>query len=173
MKRCDTNLTFHEVHNFCNPKARFTPQRTVWHVAQRYDTLRHFGWQARLVGRVVWTGLNTYNSNLSNMWLTWHCCCCLLRDEGAVYDKESPTWMALARISMLCNRAEFRAGQENIPVLKRSLLSCLTTSIKSRKKQTQFWPTVYSFPIHEPKQNWDSVILSSIRLSKCNAYYLS
>ena len=41
--------------------------------------------------------------------------------QGAVYDKESPTWMALARISMLCNRAEFRAGQENIPVLKRSL----------------------------------------------------
>jgi hypothetical protein len=41
---------------------------------------------------------------------------------GAVYNKDSPTWMALARISMLCNRAEFKAGQEEIPVLKRYVL---------------------------------------------------
>jgi len=45
-----------------------------------------------------------------------------VRCSGAVYNKESPTWMALARICMLCNRAEFRAGQENVPVLKRSLI---------------------------------------------------
>jgi len=29
------------------------------------------------------------------------------------------TWMALSRISMLCNRAEFQTGQEQFPVLKR------------------------------------------------------
>jgi len=27
--------------------------------------------------------------------------------------------MALSRISMLCNRAEFKGDQENVPVLKR------------------------------------------------------
>jgi len=48
---------------------------------------------------------------------------CQVLCAGAVYDKESPTWMALARIAMLCNRAEFRAGQENVPVLKRSVSS--------------------------------------------------
>ena len=37
----------------------------------------------------------------------------------AVYNRNSPTWMALARIAMLCNRAEFKSGQEDIPVLKR------------------------------------------------------
>ncbi|TGZ59299.1 hypothetical protein CRM22_009160 [Opisthorchis felineus] len=36
----------------------------------------------------------------------------------ANYDKSSPTWMALARIAMLCNRAEFIVGEENKPVLK-------------------------------------------------------
>jgi len=51
--------------------------------------------------------------------------CC----EGAVYNKESPTWMALARVCMLCNRAEFRAGQENVPVLKRSLQQSLVNHL--------------------------------------------
>ncbi|PVD27594.1 hypothetical protein C0Q70_12758 [Pomacea canaliculata] len=34
-------------------------------------------------------------------------------------DRDDPTFTALARVAMLCNRAEFKAGQENIPVLKR------------------------------------------------------
>jgi len=29
------------------------------------------------------------------------------------------TWVALSRIAMLCNRAEFIAGQDLTPVLKR------------------------------------------------------
>ena len=29
------------------------------------------------------------------------------------------TWVALSRIAMLCNRAEFQTGQEQVPVLKR------------------------------------------------------
>lgn len=32
---------------------------------------------------------------------------------------QKPTFMALARIGMLCNRAEFFAGQDNVPILKR------------------------------------------------------
>ena len=37
----------------------------------------------------------------------------------ATYDKDSTTWMTLARVAMLCNRAEFKIGQENLPILKR------------------------------------------------------
>lgn len=37
----------------------------------------------------------------------------------ATYGKNDESWMALSRISMLCNRAEFKAEQDNVPVLKR------------------------------------------------------
>lgn len=39
--------------------------------------------------------------------------------SDAAYSSTDETWMALARISMLCNRAEFIANQEHLPVLKR------------------------------------------------------
>ena len=47
-----------------------------------------------------------------------------LSATDAMYNKNSPTWMALARIAMLCNRAEFKSGQEGVPVLKRSDFTC-------------------------------------------------
>ncbi|XP_059138718.1 sodium/potassium-transporting ATPase subunit alpha-like [Physella acuta] len=58
--------------------------------------------------------------------------------SNASYSRTDPTWMSLARISMLCNRAEFKVGQENVPVLKRecngdasesALLKCVELSI--------------------------------------------
>jgi sodium/potassium-transporting ATPase subunit alpha len=58
--------------------------------------------------------------------------------SNAAYDRNSPTWMALARIAMLCNRAEFKTGQDGVPVLKRecngdasesALLKCVELSI--------------------------------------------
>ena len=58
--------------------------------------------------------------------------------KDATYDRESPTWMALARVGMLCNRAEFKTGQHSLPVLKRecngdasesALLKCVELSI--------------------------------------------
>ena len=39
--------------------------------------------------------------------------------SDATYSRNDPTWLALARISMLCNRAEFKVDQEDVPVLKR------------------------------------------------------
>jgi len=39
--------------------------------------------------------------------------------SGAQYGNTVPTWNALARIAMLCNRAEFKTGQDQTPVLKR------------------------------------------------------
>uniref|UniRef100_A0A8D2MMI0 Sodium/potassium-transporting ATPase subunit alpha n=1 Tax=Zonotrichia albicollis TaxID=44394 RepID=A0A8D2MMI0_ZONAL len=35
------------------------------------------------------------------------------------FDQSSPTWTALSKIVTLCNRAEFRPGQENLPIMKR------------------------------------------------------
>merc|ERR1712226_1743030 len=58
--------------------------------------------------------------------------------SNATYDTHSPTWQALARVSMLCNRAEFKPDQDNVPVLKRecngdasesALLKCVELSI--------------------------------------------
>jgi len=58
--------------------------------------------------------------------------------SSATYNRTSPTWMALARVAMLCNRAEFKQGQESVPVLKRecngdasesALLKCVELSI--------------------------------------------
>merc|ERR1719497_281172 len=39
--------------------------------------------------------------------------------SGIAHDKASQTWSALARVGGLCNRAEFRAGQEEFPILKK------------------------------------------------------
>ncbi|XP_075045674.1 sodium/potassium-transporting ATPase subunit alpha-3 isoform X2 [Mixophyes fleayi] len=62
--------------------------------------------------------------------------------SGASFDKSSPTWVALARIAALCNRAVFKAGNDNIPILKRdvagdasesALLKCIELSCGSVK----------------------------------------
>jgi len=37
----------------------------------------------------------------------------------AEYDSKSATWMALSRIAALCNTAQFKPDQENIPVIDR------------------------------------------------------
>merc|ERR1712193_207907 len=39
--------------------------------------------------------------------------------SGIAHDKGSSTWMALERIAGLCNRAEFKGNQEDVPILKR------------------------------------------------------
>jgi len=39
--------------------------------------------------------------------------------SGVQYDRSSPGFRALARIATLCNRAEFKAGQDGVPILKK------------------------------------------------------
>ncbi|XP_042906175.1 sodium/potassium-transporting ATPase subunit alpha-B isoform X1 [Parasteatoda tepidariorum] len=39
--------------------------------------------------------------------------------SGLQYDKTSSGWKALSRVARLCSRAEFKPGQENVPILKR------------------------------------------------------
>lgn len=55
--------------------------------------------------------------NIVNHILNIHLCIVFFID--AEYSQKNPTWVALARVAMLCNRAEFRVGQENVPILKR------------------------------------------------------
>lgn len=64
------------------------------------------------------------------------------KSAGTSFDKSSVTWASLARIAALCNRAVFKAGQENMPILKRevagdasesALLKCIELSCGSVK----------------------------------------
>merc|ERR1711994_1046207 len=41
--------------------------------------------------------------------------------SGVSMNKNAEGWKALSRVSALCNRAEFKPGQENIPILKREV----------------------------------------------------
>jgi sodium/potassium-transporting ATPase subunit alpha len=94
--------------------------------------------------------------------------------QDAAYDNTTPTWQSLARIAMLCNRAEFKVGQENVPVLKRecngdasesALLKCVELSIgnvttfrKKNKKivEIPFNSTnKYQVSIHETEDSGD------------------
>lgn len=41
--------------------------------------------------------------------------------SGVQYDRTSPGFRALSRIATLCNRAEFKGGQEGVPILKKEV----------------------------------------------------
>jgi len=41
--------------------------------------------------------------------------------SGKSFDKSAPGWLALSKIARLCNRAEFKTGQEGTPILKREV----------------------------------------------------
>merc|ERR1712115_492201 len=41
--------------------------------------------------------------------------------SGNAFDKHAPGWRLLERIACLCNRAEFKGGQNEIPILKREV----------------------------------------------------
>uniref|UniRef100_A0A8B9T4J2 Sodium/potassium-transporting ATPase subunit alpha n=1 Tax=Anas platyrhynchos TaxID=8839 RepID=A0A8B9T4J2_ANAPL len=42
--------------------------------------------------------------------------------SGQSFDQSSETWTLLSRVVTLCNRAQFKAGQENVPVAKREVI---------------------------------------------------
>merc|ERR1712156_91051 len=43
--------------------------------------------------------------------------------SGSAFDKNAPGWKTLERVACLCNRAEFKGGQNEIPILKCTELS--------------------------------------------------
>ncbi|RZF46631.1 hypothetical protein LSTR_LSTR002963 [Laodelphax striatellus] len=88
--------------------------------------------------------------------------------SGVQYDRTSPGFKALARIATLCNRAEFKGGQEGVPILKKevngdaseaALLKCMelalgdVMSIRRRNRKVCEVPfnstNKYQVSIHE------------------------
>jgi hypothetical protein len=55
---------------------------------------------------------------LENIFCTMSCTN-LFEISGVQYDRTSPGFKALARIAALCNRAEFKPGQDGVPILKK------------------------------------------------------
>ncbi|KAK3598325.1 hypothetical protein CHS0354_015336 [Potamilus streckersoni] len=115
--------------------------------------------------------------------------------SNATYSRNDPTWIALARISMLCNRAEFKTGQEEVPVLKRecngdasesALLKCVelsignVTSFRQRNKKIAEIPfnssNKYQVSIHETEDPNDPRYLLVMKgaperiLDRCSSY---
>ncbi|XP_026817453.1 sodium/potassium-transporting ATPase subunit alpha-like isoform X3 [Rhopalosiphum maidis] len=95
--------------------------------------------------------------------------------SGVQYDRSSPGFRALARIATLCNRAEFKAGQDGVPILKKevngdasesALLKCMTLalgdvmSIRRRNRKVCEIPfnstNKYQVSIHENEDSSDS-----------------
>ncbi|XP_067849038.1 sodium/potassium-transporting ATPase subunit alpha [Heptranchias perlo] len=77
--------------------------------------------------------------------------------SGAAFDKTSATWSALSRIASLCNRAVFQAGQENVPILKRSvagdasesaLLKCIELCCGSVQQVRDRNPKIVEIPFN-------------------------
>ncbi|GAA27822.2 Na+/K+ transporting ATPase subunit alpha K01539 sodium/potassium-transporting ATPase subunit alpha, partial [Clonorchis sinensis] len=101
--------------------------------------------QNRMTVAHMWFDNNIYNADTTD-------------DQSiANYDKSSPTWMALARIAMLCNRAEFKVGEENKPVLKRecngdasesALLKCVELSFGGVTEYRRQNPKVAEIPFN-------------------------
>uniref|UniRef100_A0A6Q2Z0C2 Sodium/potassium-transporting ATPase subunit alpha n=1 Tax=Esox lucius TaxID=8010 RepID=A0A6Q2Z0C2_ESOLU len=77
--------------------------------------------------------------------------------SGASFDKSSETWLALARVAALCNRAQFKAAQDQLPILKRdvagdasesALLKCIELSCGSVKQMREKNKKVAEIPFN-------------------------
>ncbi|KAH3704300.1 sodium/potassium-transporting ATPase subunit alpha-like [Dreissena polymorpha] len=115
--------------------------------------------------------------------------------SNSTYSRSDPSWLALSRCAMLCNRAEFKADQENVPVLKRecngdasesALLKCVELSIgrvtefRKRNKKICEIPfnssNKYQVSIHETEDPNDPRSLMVMKgaperiLERCSSY---
>ncbi|XP_067939031.1 sodium/potassium-transporting ATPase subunit alpha-B-like [Watersipora subatra] len=116
----------------------------------------------------------------------------------AQYDKHNPAWLNLARCAMLCNRAEFKVGQEGVPVLKRecngdasesALLKCVelsmghVTEYRARNKKISEIPfnstNKYQVSIHETDDPNDDRYVLVMKgaperiLDRCSTMYMN
>uniref|UniRef100_A0A8C5EJG9 Sodium/potassium-transporting ATPase subunit alpha n=1 Tax=Gouania willdenowi TaxID=441366 RepID=A0A8C5EJG9_GOUWI len=98
--------------------------------------------------------------------------------SGSGFDKSSGTWAALSRVAGLCNRADFKAGQESFPILMRetagdasesALLKCIelccgsVREMRGRNHKVAEIPfnstNKYQLSIHEVEDNPSGHIL--------------
>ncbi|CAG2104415.1 unnamed protein product [Medioppia subpectinata] len=87
------------------------------------------------------TGTLTQNRmTVAHMWFDNHIIEADTTEDqsGTQFNKSSPGWQAMARNACLCSRAEFKAGQELVPILKRdvagdasesAILKCMELSV--------------------------------------------
>ncbi|XP_023690680.2 sodium/potassium-transporting ATPase subunit alpha-1-like [Paramormyrops kingsleyae] len=77
--------------------------------------------------------------------------------SGTSFDRSSATWVALARIAGLCNRAFFKDYQSDVPVLKRdvsgdasesALLKCIELCCGSVKEMRDKYPKLSEIPFN-------------------------
>ncbi|XP_046995989.1 sodium/potassium-transporting ATPase subunit alpha isoform X8 [Schistocerca americana] len=117
--------------------------------------------------------------------------------SGVQYDRTSPGFKALARIATLCNRAEFKPGQDGVPILKRevngdaseaALLKCMelalgdVMSIRKRNKKVCEIPfnstNKYQVSIHETEDANDPRYLMVMKgaperiLDRCSTIFI-
>ncbi|XP_045626278.1 sodium/potassium-transporting ATPase subunit alpha [Procambarus clarkii] len=118
--------------------------------------------------------------------------------SGCQYDKTSPGWKALSRAAALCNRAEFKPGQEAVPVLKRevngdaseaALLKCVELAVgdirgwRARNKKVCEVPfnstNKYHLSLHETEDRNDPRYLLIMKgaperiLERCSTIYIN
>ncbi|XP_028987788.1 sodium/potassium-transporting ATPase subunit alpha-2 [Betta splendens] len=98
--------------------------------------------------------------------------------SGSGFDKSSATWAALSRVAALCNRADFRPGQENLPIQMRetagdasesALLKCIEVCCGNVRGTRERNPKVaeipfnstnkYQLSVHEVEDNPSGHIL--------------
>uniref|UniRef100_A0A7N6A8F6 Sodium/potassium-transporting ATPase subunit alpha n=1 Tax=Anabas testudineus TaxID=64144 RepID=A0A7N6A8F6_ANATE len=99
-------------------------------------------------------------------------------DQSLGFDKSSGTWVALSRVAALCNRADFRAEQEQLPIQMRetagdasesALLKCIELCCGSVRDMRDRNPKVaeipfnstnkYQISVHEAEDNPSGHIL--------------
>ncbi|GFS90914.1 hypothetical protein NPIL_673221 [Nephila pilipes] len=77
--------------------------------------------------------------------------------SGLQYDKTSSGWKALSRVARLCSRAEFKPGQENVPILKRecngdasesAILKCMELATSNVMQYRENNPKVCEIPFN-------------------------
>ncbi|KAG8182327.1 hypothetical protein JTE90_004094 [Oedothorax gibbosus] len=118
--------------------------------------------------------------------------------SGLQYDKTSSGWKALSRVARLCSRAEFKPGQENVPILKRecigdasesAILKCMelatsnVTAFREQNKKICEIPfnstNKYHVTIHETDDSSNPSYLLCMKgapervLDRCSTIYIN
>ncbi|XP_033166189.1 sodium/potassium-transporting ATPase subunit alpha isoform X2 [Drosophila mauritiana] len=118
--------------------------------------------------------------------------------SGVQYDRTSPGFKALSRIATLCNRAEFKGGQDGVPILKKevsgdaseaALLKCMelalgdVMNIRKRNKKIAEVPfnstNKYQVSIHETEDSNDPRYLLVMKgaperiLERCSTIFIN
>ncbi|XP_006895523.1 PREDICTED: sodium/potassium-transporting ATPase subunit alpha-4 [Elephantulus edwardii] len=112
--------------------------------------------QNRMTVAHMWFDRTIYNADISE------------DQVEQTFAKHSPTWFTLARIAGLCNRADFKAKQEAVPIIKRettgdasesALLKFIEQSYRSVKSMREKNPKVAEIPFNSTNKYQMSIHL--------------